>query len=247
MDNKVLAVVNGREVTQQDVEMLYQNLGPNAAHYQGENGYKQLVEQLVLEEMLYSEGKVNNLDNSPEYQKALEQLKRSLLAQLYVSNIMNNVEVSEQEAKDYYDKNKATFVKPEMVKASHILVKTEDEANKVIDEINGGLSFADAANKYSSCPSKQAGGSLGEFGRGQMVPEFENAVFAMNVGEMSKPVKTQFGYHIIKLDEKEDKKELQFEEAKNEINKKVRYEKQNKAYTEKQQELKEKYTVEYKF
>lgn len=246
MENKVLAVVNGREIMQSDVNMLYANLGPNAAQYKGEQGQKQLLEQLVLEEMLYTEAKTEKLEESQEYLTALEQLKKSLLAQFYVSKIMKNVEVTEEEVKEYYEKNKATFVTGEKVKASHILVKTEEEANKILEEINGGLSFADAAQKYSSCPSKQAGGSLGEFGKGQMVPEFEKAVFAMELGEVSKPVKTQFGFHLIRLDAKQDNKELSFDEVKAEITNRVKYEKQNKAYTEKQNALRDKYKVEYK-
>ncbi|QSX06067.1 peptidylprolyl isomerase [Sedimentibacter sp. zth1] len=246
MENKVLAVVNGREIKQSDVALLYQNLGPNAAQYQGEKGYKQLVDQLVLEEMLYSDAKESNLDQEEGYQVALEQLKKSLLAQYLVGKIMSDIKITEDEAKEYYEKNKSTFVNGEMVKASHILVKTVEEANDILKEINEGLTFADAAKKYSSCPSKEAGGSLGQFGKGQMVPEFESAVFAMKVGEVSEPVKTQFGFHIIKLDEKEEQKELSFDEAKTEIENKLKYEKQNKVYTEKQNALKEKYTVEYK-
>lgn len=85
------------------------------------------------------------------------------------------------------------------VKASHILVKTQEEAQKLYDEIKNGASFADTAKAYSLCPSGRAGGDLGYFGRGMMVKPFEDAAFDMEVGEVSKPVQTQFGWHLIQL------------------------------------------------
>lgn len=88
------------------------------------------------------------------------------------------------------------------VKASHILVKTEEEAQKLYDEIKNGKSFAEAASEYSLCPSGYAGGDLGYFGRGMMVKPFEDAAFDMEIGEISKPVQTQFGWHLIQLTDK---------------------------------------------
>jgi len=218
MENKVLAVVNNREIKQSDVELLYANLGPNAAQYKGEEGYKQLVEQLILEEMLYSEAKENKMDEAKEYQVALEQLKRSLLAQYLVSNLMSSIDVSEKEVEEYYNSNKNAFISGETVTASHILVETLEKANDILKEINDGLSFADAAQKYSSCPSKNSGGNLGKF-----------------------------GHHLIQLNEKNESKELTLEEVKNDITNKIKYNKQSSAYAQKQNELKEKYAVEYKF
>ncbi len=90
------------------------------------------------------------------------------------------------------------------VKASHLLVKTEEEAIKIKNEIANGKDFAQAAKEVSLCPSGQNGGDLGYFTKGQMVKEFENAAFSMNVGEVSNPIKTQFGYHLIYLTDKQD-------------------------------------------
>ncbi len=83
-------------------------------------------------------------------------------------------------------------------KASHILVEKQSQALKVLEELKAGAKFEDLARKYSTCPSGKRGGDLGQFGRGQMVKEFEQATFALKLGEISQPVKTQFGYHIIK-------------------------------------------------
>lgn len=90
------------------------------------------------------------------------------------------------------------------VKASHLLVKTEEEAKRIKEEILNGKEFAKAAKEVSLCPSGQNGGDLGYFSKGQMVKEFEDAAFSMNVGEISDPIKTQFGYHLIKLTDKKD-------------------------------------------
>ncbi len=88
------------------------------------------------------------------------------------------------------------------VKASHILVKTEEEAKKLYDEIKNGKPFAEAASEYSLCPSGYSGGDLGYFGRGMMVKPFEDAAFDMEIGEISQPVQTQFGWHLIQLTDK---------------------------------------------
>lgn len=84
------------------------------------------------------------------------------------------------------------------IKASHILVKKHSQAEQILKELKGGASFKELAKKYSECPSRNRGGNLGEFGKGQMVKEFEKAAFNLKVGELSGPVKTKFGYHIIK-------------------------------------------------
>ena len=88
------------------------------------------------------------------------------------------------------------------VRASHILVDSKLEADKLIAQINGGRKFEDLAKKYSKCPSGKKGGDLGYFGRGQMVKPFESAAFELEKGTISKPVETQFGYHIIKVTDK---------------------------------------------
>lgn len=90
------------------------------------------------------------------------------------------------------------------VRASHLLVETEEEAKNLKQEIEQGKSFADAAREVSLCPSGQEGGDLGYFGKGMMVKEFEDAAFSMKVGEISDPIKTQFGWHLIQLTDRQD-------------------------------------------
>ncbi|MBR5219148.1 MAG: peptidylprolyl isomerase [Clostridia bacterium] len=141
--------------------------------------------------------------------------------------------------KAFYDENKDNFVSGESVNASHILVDSEEKATELLLKINAGeVSFEDAARSESSCPSSENGGNLGEFTKGQMVPEFDEAVFAMEAGEIKGPVKTQFGYHLIKLNAKNEAKVYDFEEIKGQIKEMVMKEKQQKAYQSKLSQLK---------
>ncbi len=134
-----------------------------------------------------------------------------------------------------------------IIRASHILVKEEGEAKEISNEIKEGLSFEEAAGKYSICPSKEKGGDLGEFGRGQMVPEFEEVAFIIEEGKISEPVKTEFGYHLIKIIDKKEAGISPLEEVKDQITKQVIAMKQQERYLNKTKELKNKYKVETYF
>ena len=143
---------------------------------------------------------------------------------------------------------KLDLINPESASAKHILVDSEELANDVLNKINNNeITFEDAASAHSTCPSKDSGGDLGTFTRGQMVPEFEEAVFNMNNGEVSGPVKTQFGYHLIKLENIQAGGESEYEEVKKEIEKSLMYQKQSEAYSKELNNLKSKYndTVKY--
>ena len=128
--------------------------------------------------------------------------------------------------------------------ASHILVDSEEEAEKLLSQIREGtISFEDAAKEYSSCPSAQNGGSLGEFGQGQMVEEFDDACFSMEVGELRGPVKTQFGWHIIRLDGKREGEPMKLADARDAIREHLLNEKRRKAYESKVNQMKIMYPV----
>lgn len=243
MENKVLATVDGREIKQSDIHSLMQNLGQRAAQFSSPQGQKQLLDEIIAQELLYSDALENGFEKEESFILVLEQMKKTLLMQYAANRLMSSVSVNDEEVKEYYDNNKPIFSQPKTAVASHILVDSEDEANKILEEINNGLDFAEGARKYSNCPSKNSGGALGEFSQGKMVPEFEKAVFSMKPGEISNPVKTQFGYHLIKVDNINDAKKSTFEEVKNEAKNQCLLEKQRQVYITKQEELKEKYPV----
>lgn len=244
MENKILAKVDGREVRESDLNALMKNLGQNAQYFQGADGRKKLVDELVMHELMYSDAVERGLDNDEEFLAVIENMKKSMLQQYSLRKMFNEITVSDDEIKDYYEKHKDTFITEDMVKASHILVDSEEKAYEILEDITDGMSFEEAASQHSSCPSKQAGGALGEFGRGQMVQEFEDVAFSMQKGEISAPVKTQFGYHIIKVTDHTPKRNASLEEVYQDIKDSCFMEKQEKVYADKKAELSNKYGVE---
>ncbi|MFD0619478.1 peptidylprolyl isomerase [Paenibacillus sp. GCM10027629] len=141
-----------------------------------------------------------------QYNLTVEALRKEMIPQVQLTKLLTpKVNVTDQEIKDFYEANKASMSTPEQVRASHILVKTKEEADAIEKELKGGADFAALAKEKSTdTGSKVNGGDLNFFGKGQMVPEFEEAAFKMKVGEVSEPIKSQFGYHIIKLTDKKE-------------------------------------------
>ena len=139
-------------------------------------------------------------------------------------------------------RSKRRFVKGETVRAKHILTETEERCAEILTAIEGGeKTFEDAAKEFSTCPSGQRGGDLGEFGKGQMVPEFEKAAFDAEIGKVIGPVKTSFGYHLIKVEGKSKASETSYADISETIKANLLHQKQNDAYNAKVKELKEKY------
>lgn len=162
------------------------------------------------------------------------------------TEIINQVTMTEEEVKAYFDANPAQFASKEQVKAKHILVDEEALAQKIAAELAEGKSFEDAAKEYSTCPSKENGGDLGYFGRGQMVPEFEKAAFEGTAGELVGPIKTQFGYHLIQIDDKKEETAADFAEIKDQLTDTLLQQKKQTVYMQTVKELEEKYGVERK-
>lgn len=245
MENKILASVNGIQISEQDLEIAMTRFPQeNQQYFRTEQGKKQLLDQMVSFELVYNYAKEANLEDSDEFKYQLELMKKDLLIQAGVKKILDTVSVNDNDVKDFYDNNREMFKTEETVSAKHILVDSEEKAKEVIEKINSGTSFEDAAKEFSNCPSSEQGGNLGEFGRGRMVPEFEKAAFELSVGEISEPVQTQFGYHIIKVENKLQADDRPYDEVKAMIAANLLHEKQNRAYTNFVNDLKEDYKVE---
>ena len=244
--NKILANVGGFPITESDVDNFLVGLGQRGTAYNSPEGRKMILNQLINNKLLLLDAKRNLFEGEAEFREKLNVMKEQLLTSYASEKIFRTITVSEADAVAYYNENRANLISEESVSASHILVDSEETALEILKKIESGkLSFEDAAKEYSSCPSKENGGSLGEFGRGQMVPEFDKKVFEMEVGEITKtPVKTQFGYHLIRLDGKKEGKEIPYEEIKQRIKEAVIQEKQKKAYESKINQLKILYPVD---
>ncbi|MCK8061383.1 MULTISPECIES: peptidylprolyl isomerase [unclassified Fusibacter] len=244
MENKVLAVVDGREIKSEHLDYLIQTIGPErAAQFQGEQGQSQLLQELINQELFYSLALEQKLDEDSAYKKEIEIVKANLLKSYAIRQFLDTVSVDSEKVEAYYNENPAQFEEAPSVQASHILVKEEEEATRIKEEIEAGLTFEEAATKYSTCPSKERGGDLGSFGKGQMVPEFEQAAFDLEIGLVSEPVKTQFGYHIIRVAAKNPASTIKFEEVKGQIEGHLQQQAQNEAYFNKIATLKEKFNV----
>ena len=176
-----------------------------------------------------------------------EDIKNDIRIYLLTVKVMEDyVDLTEEDVKAYFEENKESFATPEQVEASHILVEDEKTANEVIEKLNAGEDFAELAKEYSTDESNAAeGGALGFFGRGQMVEEFENAAFAMKVGEVSKtPVKTEHGYHIIKVTDKTEAAEADYETSKEEARELLLDQRVNEQYSAWVEEKMEEYDIE---
>ena len=238
--NKILATVGGMPITEEDVNEFLQGLGPRGQSYNNPEGRKVVLQQLIAGKLLLLEAKRNLFEAEPAFKAELAKLRDNLLISYATEKAISAASVSDKDAEDYYNNNKERFMTEESVNASHILVDSEEKALEILAKINAGeLSFEAAATEYSSCPSKANGGNLGDFGRGQMVSEFDKAVFEMEVGEISKaPVQTQFGYHLIKLVDKKAADIMPLTEIAAEIKDALLQEKRRAAYESKINQLK---------
>ena len=246
MENKVLAKVGSKEITQNDVNELLKSVGPEKyLQFASPQGQKQLLEELISQELILQNAILEKLDETEEYQREILKARESILKQLALRKLLSAVKITPEDARNYYDENLESFRQQESWKASHILVDTEEEAISIYTEIQNGKTFGQAALEYSKCPSKQRQGDLGFFTAGKMVKEFEDSVKGMAVGDIEKCVPTQFGFHLIQLTDKKEEKITPFEEIKEELQKQLTLIHQEKAYIETAEALKEEIPVTY--
>ncbi len=242
----VIARVGEKEIKLKDVKEVMSRLDPQrAALYDNEIGRKAIAEELVNMELLLLLGSELEVEKTPEFAAMMDDLRKDVIRRLAIDAVMKDVKVAPEEAAEYYEKNKDRFAVPETVRASHILVDGEEEMAKVKADLGAGMSFEDAAKKYSTCPSKEQGGDLGFFSKAEMVKEFAEAAFAMKVGDVTaEPVKTEYGLHLIKLTDRKEASVKPLDEVKDEIAGGLENEKKAGVYRSELARLKEKYGVE---
>jgi len=220
-ENPVIAKVNKTTITKKDFLEEISRVPEWARDgFEGEEGKKQFLEELIKRELIYQDAKKKRLHKDKEFLKKVEEFKKMTLISLILQKEIEEKTppVTEAEMREFYNKNRDKFRKDTKIRASHILVNTKEEAKKILARIKKGESFSKLARSFSKDRnSAQKGGDLGFFGRGQMVPEFERVAFNLEVGEISDPVRTRFGYHIIKVTDKKEGTPVSFEEAKDMI------------------------------
>ena len=243
MSEKVLAKVAGKELTEKDYQAFLNKVPAEQRAYAEHPQAKAMYVEQFLTQHLYAQmGLDMKLEETAEFKELMDVMKMEILSQLAMASTLKGIEVTSGECKAFYEDNKESFKKTETVKAKHILVEEEAKANELMAAIEAGeIQFEEAAKANSMCPSNAQGGDLGEFGKGQMVPAFEEAAFAAEVGKVVGPVKTDFGYHIILVDEHSEGGVMYFDEVRDQIKAQLSQQKSAEAFQAKTAELKAKY------
>lgn len=216
---KVLAKVNGVEITDQDLEIARDDLAGNLPpQLQGAERDKALLDNLIVALIVAQKAEADKMASGPEFTRKMAYLKEKLLTELYLGKIAKEAATDANVQKTYDEVAKSQKPEPE-VHARHILVENEDDAKKAAARLKGGEDFAKVATELSKDPGAK-GGDLGWFTKDRMVPEFADAAFKLEPGQISEPVKSQFGWHVIKVEEKRTKEFPKLDQVRDQV---VRY------------------------
>ena len=214
--NPVLAKVNGAEIRQSDVTLAEEELGPSLAQMDPATKKENVLAFLIDMKIVAKAAEAKKIEDRDDFKARLAFTRNRLL----MDNLLaaeGKAATTEEAMKKVYDEAAKQIEGEQEVHARHILVETEDEAKAIEAELKKGADFAELAKKKSKDPGASDGGDLGFFTKDQMVPEFSAAAFSLEPGKISDPVKTQFGWHIIKVEEKRNRKAPDFEQVKGQI------------------------------
>lgn len=237
---KVLAEVNSGNITTGDFERELKNLPEYLkAMADTPQGRKEMLDTMIIRELILQQASKDGLDKGAEIEEKLQDLKKRLIVESFLKKkVEAESTVSDEDMKKFYEQNKDKFKSGEQLKASHILVKTEKEAKDILAKLKAGGKFEELAQKNSVDSSSARGGDLGWFGKGSMVPAFEKAALALKEGQVSDVVKSDFGFHIIKLTGKRPAGIRPFEEVKEQIKGAIMPTKQQEVFQKIKDELK---------
>ena len=221
----ILVTVNGKNITKQDAQTFVSAQAPQANFIELKPEEQKMITDRLVEKQLFTElAAKEGIDKKPEFKRNMEKIKEELLVNMWMKEQLDNAIVSDSEAKEFYDKNADKFMGKATMHARHILVDTQKVAEEMIDELKPlndealKNKFIELAKMKSTGPSGPKGGDLGTFTKGQMVPEFSKAAWALENGNITTaPVKTQFGYHVIYLETKSEAKPTPYESVKEKI------------------------------
>lgn len=217
----VLATVDGEDITRSDLDAYADQRGV-PAEQKAQMGDR-LLNELIAQQVIFKDALRQELDKDPEVVQQLEQARMQVLINAAVRNAATQPPITDDELQAAYDKSYSEGGKE--YNARHILVEEQDQAEKLIEELDGGADFAALAKEHSTGPSGKQGGKLGWFSPDQMVSPFSQAVAKLTKGSYTRePVKTQFGWHVIKLEDTRDKQPPAFKEVKEELRNNIRRE-----------------------
>ncbi|MBB3236476.1 peptidylprolyl isomerase [Phyllobacterium endophyticum] len=215
--DKVLATIGGINITNKEVDQISTDLDPQFAKLPDDQRRLAALAAIIDIKSLAAKAEAEKLDQTPEFKSRLEFLKdRALHNDYFKQQVVDKITDADIRAR--YDKEIAAMPPQSEVRARHILVKTKEEAEAIIKQLDGGAKFEDVAKEKSTDGSAAQGGDLGYFGPGQMVPEFEKAANALEIGKYTEtPVQSQFGFHIIKLEDKRTQQPPAFDQVKDQV------------------------------
>ena len=239
-EGQVLAEVNGGKITTGDFSRELKNL-PDYLKAMADTpqGRKEMLDTMVIRELILQQASKDGVDKGPEIEEKLRDLKKRLIVEAFLKKkVEAESQVSDADLQKFYEQNKDKFKSGAQMKASHILVKTEKEAKDILARIKAGGNFEELAKKSSVDSSAAKGGDLGWFGQGTMVPAFEKAAMGLKEGQVSDVVKSDFGFHIIKLTGKRPAGVRPFEEVKEQIKGAILPSKQQEIFQKIKEDLK---------
>jgi peptidyl-prolyl cis-trans isomerase C len=215
-EDKLLAKVNGAEIHQSDVALAEEELGPSLQQMDPATKEENVLAFLIDMKIVAKAAEDKKVQDSDEFKKRMAFTRNRLLMDSLLAT-EGKAATTDQAMKKVYDDASKQISGEQEVHARHILVQTEDEAKQVKAELDKGADFAKLAKEKSKDPGASDGGDLGFFTKDQMVPEFSTVAFSLEPGKISDPVKTQFGWHIIKVEEKRNRKPPEFDQVKGQI------------------------------
>ena len=257
-EKDILAKIGNKTITKSEFESRLAELPPEyQERFKDEGQKREFLDLYIQAQLLAMEAKAEKIDKERPIASRIEDMTNSILAQEYVNRRLAKAgSASEAELQAYYNEHKAEFLAPATVKAQHILVKADQDADPeavaaalakaqtILKELKQGADFAKLAEKYSDDPgSKTRGGDLGYFPKERMVPEFANEAFRLQPGETSGPIRSAFGFHIIRTNDKKPEIQIEFKDARDQIQAKLDYQKRKESLDWDVARLKKKYKV----
>jgi peptidyl-prolyl cis-trans isomerase C len=238
----ILATFSGQTITLGEFNQLWEEVPED---YKLQLDKSMILDQMISEKLLIQEAKNMGLEEDNDVLEQIKKMTEQILVQVLMEReILDKVEVKDEEISEYYEQNKDSFTEKEQVHLYNILLETEEEAQDVLEQLKAGKDFSEIAKEKSTGPSAAQGGDLGYLSKGTIILEIEEVVFALVLEELSEVIKTDFGFHILKITEKKPETIKALEEVKEDIIQTLLPDKQKDAFENLLEELKSKSEIE---
>jgi len=238
----ILASFGEQTITLGQFNQLWEQIPEN---YKSQLTKSNVLDQMISEKLLIQEAKNIGLEKDKDVLEQIKKISEQILVQAFLQKeILDKIQVNDGEVEEYYKKNQDKFTEKEQVHLFNILVETEEKAQEILTELKTGKDFSEIAKENSIGPSASQGGDLGYLSKGTIIPEIEDIVFALEVGELSQVVKTNFGFHVLKITDKKPERVKTLEEVKEDIRQTLLSDKQKEAFDNLIEELKSKVEIQ---